>query len=169
MKNVSIYLKPKRLPLAIRKELVGNIDNQMDLFTHLSKMVHVDRGIYVGSKPLTRSHANAIAHAEENGYDVFLGYFVWRYSDSEPWQYRPHSFCVNKKDKVVEPSAVPKWDDVRSYYIGIPIPKHELRGNKHLIHFNSKSFIDEHSPLALFDLDYKKENVNENDRTVNRI
>lgn len=169
MQKISIYLKPKRLPLKIRKELIGNLDNQMDLFEHLSKMVHVERGSYIGTQPLTRSHDNAIKHAEENGYDVFLGYFVWKYSEDEPWQYRPHSFCVNSKDKVIEPSAVPKWTDVRSYYIGIPIPKQELRGMKHLIHFNSKSFIDEHSPLALFDLDYKKEIDNENDRTVSRV
>jgi len=158
MKNLPIYIRPKRLPLDIRKELIGNIDNQMDLFTHLSKMVHVRRGVMLNHriKNLTRSHDNAIECARENGYEVFLGYFVWKYTD-EPWQYRPHSFCVDGKGKVVEPSAVPNWTSVRSYYIGIPIPERELIGNKHLINFNSKSFVDEHSPLALFDLDYKKD------------
>lgn len=168
MKKVSIYLSPKRLPLSIRKELLGNIKNHMDEFEHLSKMVHVERGRYIGTAPIQRSHDTAIKYAEENGMTVFLGYFVWQY-DNEPWQYRMHSFCVDNKDKVVEPSAVPNWKDVRSYYIGIPIPKQQLRGKRHLIHFNSKSFVNEHSPLALFELDYEKEPANENDRPTNRI
>jgi hypothetical protein len=156
MRKISIYLKPKRIQLSIRKDLVGSIGDRLGQLERFSKMVLVKKGKFIGKLSLNRSHDNAIDLSKKMGYEVFLGYFIWRYPGTS-WKYKLHSFCVDSDYVVIEPSSVPEWSTVDSHYIGIPIPKELLVDSKYLTDFNSIDFINQHSPLALFELDYSKE------------
>ncbi|SBV38343.1 hypothetical protein BN7874_174 [Phage NCTB] len=153
----SLSLSPKKMVLkdAIIEELAETYYNVRDLPLRLFKLPVIPKGKLVAKFPATNPTEYATEYGKVTGLDTYIGYFVYRDEQTKKWICQEHVFNVSKQGKVQECCKM-KWN-TESYYVGMKIPASDLKGLRFTMLFSRLSYINEHSPRALFEPKKKEE------------
>lgn len=128
----------------IKKLLIEGRRFWRDLPMRLERLPIIKRGINIGILPRATVHDNAVAYSKKNKLRLYVGYLVSRETTQTPWIIEVHSFCVDSRERVIEPTAGFNWEE--SYYLGIPVPEEDIRGMRYLHNFEKMSYINKVAP-----------------------
>lgn len=132
----------KATPLTNVKPLPESIINQLsrkymympDIELRLRSLQVIPRGRNIGKMPRAVPHDNAVAFAEKNGIDLFVGYLIVPDTIKGGLDLITHSFCV-QDNEVIEPTAGIEWlPTVR--YIGYKVQPSAYKNFFYLNNFN---------------------------------
>ncbi len=146
--SLSLSRSPKHLSMSTIEELSNRYFHIRDLPIRLYKLPVIDRGIKTVEYSRNNPAESAVKVYEEKGLPVYIGYFVYR--NNSKWEMFQHVFNVDKKGRVHEHCDI-DWDK-QFYYLGMPVPKEDLKNTQFVFEFSSISYIEQHSRRGLFDI-----------------
>lgn len=127
------------LPSHIQDALVNDRKFWRDLPMRLKKLPSIKKGINIAIMPKATVHDNAVAYAKKNKLVLHVGYIIHRSNVNDPWKIEVHSFCVDKNNRVIEPTEGFNWRE--SHYVGIPVKEDDIRGMRYLNYFEKMDYI----------------------------
>lgn len=124
----------KPLPDALINQLSRKYMYMPDIELRLRSLQVIPRGKNIGAMSKTVPHDNAVAFAQENDLELFVGYLITPDPIQGGLQLVTHSFCV-KNGEVIEPTAGIVWyPTVR--YIGYKVQPSTYKNFLYLNRFN---------------------------------
>lgn len=161
MKKVSINL-PRQLDLGIRTKLVNGRYRGHDP----EELFYLQRFPKARIQPTGYTHNKVVELCSTTPMQLAYGYRVFRYKGEKRWNKEPFSFAL-EKGRVVEIDKNFTWDNVEVHYVGV-IVEPELYKDLDYIKQAGKTFYKERSPFALYEIDFKGDPNDEDDRKVGR-
>lgn len=152
--------KPQALPHDVIKELASSYSNMRDLEHRLWKLPLIKKGVQEPYYPNTNVSEYAAKAAEEKGWRLFIGYFVFRDTQTNNWRLHEHVFCVDSANKVRELAKGFEWPQP-CYYVGMEVPREDWKNSRFTSKFSQMSYIRAHSARALFDIPQEQEEEDE--------
>lgn len=153
LKSLSLVAKPKHLPIPVIEAIANKYSSIRDLPVRLWKLPIIAKRKNLSKHPLTNPTKYSVEAHKKEGLDVNIGYFVYLDKDTNSWVCNEHVFNTDDTGRVVECCKLP-WN-TSSYYVGMKVPKSDLDNYKFSMLFGRMSYIEKHSPRALFDLPKK--------------
>lgn len=144
--------KPKVLPKWLIEELMNNYPNLTDLDQRLWKLPIVSKGKQENTYPRTNVNRYARIAAQTKKLDLYIGYFVYKHSQTNKWMLHEHVFNVNPlNSRVYEQARDMDWDTM-CYYVGMQVPADDYENERFVERFSQLDYIKKHSPRSLFAL-----------------
>lgn len=139
----------RHVPENIINQLVRDRQYWRDLEKRLYSLPEISLGKYIGTKPSSTPHKNAVEYSQEHeSAHLYVGYIIYRERTGDKWQITEHSFCV-ENGKVCEPTEMPRWNVYDTHYVGMEVPEEHTKNMKYLHYFDRMSYINEHSSLVI--------------------